>query len=92
MPSNTVKSFVAGNDLNRKIASEAAKRNISVSKYLKEAMDLYLSLDQDRLKRVTKVSNFLDLEVPEVVNAMLQKELDKILAERNCQKKETVCL
>ncbi|SMP80992.1 hypothetical protein SAMN06295888_13811 [Desulfonatronum zhilinae] len=79
MPKSTIKSFVAGNDLERKIASEAAKRNLSVSKYLKEVLDLYFSLDQDRLERVAKVSNFLDLEVPEVVNAMLRDKLESLL-------------
>ena len=87
MPKSTIKSFVAGNDLEIKIASEAAKRNLSVSKYLKEVLDLYFSLDQDRLERVAKVSNFLDLEVPEVVNAMLRDKLESLLQIN----KEDVC-
>jgi hypothetical protein len=91
MPSSTVKSFVAGNDLERKIASEAAKRNLSVSKYLKEVLDLYFSLDQDRLEEVTKVSNFLNIDIPEVVNAMLKKEVERITAGSKAQEKEESC-
>ena len=91
MPKSTIKSFVAGNDLERKIASEAAKRNLSVSKYLKEVLDLYFSLDQDRLEEVTRVSNFLNIDIPEVVNAMLKNELERIADGRNAQEKEESC-
>ena len=91
MPKSTIKSFVAGNDLERKIASEAAKRNLSVSKYLKEVLDLYFSLDQDRLEEVSRVSNFLNIDIPEVVNAMLKKELERIASCSNAQEKEESC-
>lgn len=87
MARKSIKSFVAGDDLNRKIASEAAKRKMSISKYLNEVMNLYFSLDQDKLEQVIKISRFLDLEIPEVVNAMLRIELNKIVANSNQNKK-----
>ncbi len=79
MPSKTVKSFVAGDDLSRKIASEAARRNMSVSSYLKEALKLYFALDHNKIEQVAKISSFLDLDTPEVVNEMLRAKLESIL-------------
>jgi ATP-dependent protease HslVU (ClpYQ) ATPase subunit len=91
MPSSTIRSFVAGEDLNRRIASEAAKRNMTVSSYLKEVMNLYFELDQDKIEEVAKIAKFLDLEIPEVVNAMLRDKLESLLESGSFAAKEKVC-
>ncbi len=91
MPSSTIRSFVAGEDLNRRIASEAAKRSMTVSSYLKEVMNLYFELDQDKIEEVAKIARFLDLEIPEVVNAMLRDKLVSLLESGSCAAKEKVC-
>jgi hypothetical protein len=91
MPSSTIRSFVAGEDLNRRIASEAAKRNMTVSSYLKEVMNLYFELDQEKIEEVAKIAKFLDLEIPEVVNAMLRDKLENLLESGSAAAKEKVC-
>ncbi|GAB6059335.1 hypothetical protein JCM31598_24520 [Desulfonatronum parangueonense] len=75
MPSQHLHTFVANKELKDKITKAAVRSNMSTSKFIKNAMSIYMNLDQEKILKAIRIGNALDVEPSFIVNDLIDQKL-----------------
>ncbi|GAB6059403.1 hypothetical protein JCM31598_25200 [Desulfonatronum parangueonense] len=75
MPSQHLHTFVASRELKDRITKAAKRSNMSTSKFIKNAMSIYMNLDQEKVQKAIRIGNALDVEPSLIVNDLINQKL-----------------